>query len=450
MSIPDQADSATMERVEPSNIGAEMSALGAMLQTRDAIIAVSAALKAEQYYKPSHETIHTVIVDMFGRGEVVSPLTVARELERHEELARVGGAVYLHECIQANPSTAFAETDALLVAEAATLRKIVRTGQTLTHLGYTGKGDIDDVRNEAANQLQELIDSTKGVEEAQEEFSGAEMMDAVEASWAEPEGGKLPLPWEDLADAVGMMPGNLVIIGARPAVGKSNILLNIAAHLTLVEQLPVLFYSLEMNRLECGQRLLAAEAGVQLDEIKAGIFKKKESSAAVVAAQARIRQAPLTISERTAVPAAHMRLKLRELESDGRLPKAMVVDYLQIMGTGSQTNQNRATEVDAMTKELKNIAKDFGIVVIAAAALNRGMANRTDKKPTMTDLRESGGIEAHANIIILLDRPEQREEGSLRSGEIDLIVEKNRQGKTTTVELAWQGRYCRAKKMGQG
>lgn len=439
-----------LERMEPHNDRAERSALGSMLLSRDAVIAVNAVIKPEHYYRPSHRLIHSVITDMFGAGEPANLLSVTRELERRGDLVRIGGPLYLSQLLDNVTTVGEGAYDAEFVLEKAILRQVVKVGHTLADLGYSGRGDLDDVRDIVAGQLQTLLDTTKRREEEQEEFGGGEMMDAVTEYWESPDQGGLPLPWKGLADDVDLMPGNLVIVGARPAVGKSNVLLNIAGHLVLKHDEPVLLYSLEMNRLEIGQRLLSAEARVGLDDVKSGKFRSREDHQRVVDAQIRVRKAPLTISERTAVPTSHMRLKLRELEAEGRLPKAMIVDYLQIMGAGAFASSNRATEVDKMAGDLKNIAKDFGIVVIAAAQLNRGVASRADKRPTMTDLRESGGIENHANVIILLDRPEQYEEGSIRAGEMDLIVAKNRQGRTPTIAVAWQGRFCRAIDFGTG
>ncbi|MFV8133158.1 replicative DNA helicase [Streptomyces syringium] len=437
------------ERVPPQDREAESSALGGMMLSKDAIgEVVETKIKGSYYYLPAHETIHNTIIDLYGRGEPVDPITVAAALTKSGDITRIGGAAYLHTLVQSVPTAANAAYYAEIVVERAKLRCLVEAGTRIVQMGYAAEGEVDDILNAAAAEMHAVTTdaAANGLERVQ---WLDDMLEDYLRSMDEPEAESLPLPYSDLQQLLRMEPGDLVVIAARPAIGKSVVLLDIARHVAIKNGMTAMVSSMEMSRKQLMQRIISAEAKVFLHRVKTrqyeGDDRKKIEQAAL-----RINGAPLVVDDGPAATLLQLRSRLRWLQGMDKLPAVLCVDYIQIMKAMEKKGQNRTGEVDALSRGLKELAAEFGIVIIAAAQLNREVEKRTDKTPVLADLRESGSIEADANAVVLLHRPDAYDKEDPRAGELDLIVAKNRQGPTATVTVAFQGHYARAMDLASG
>lgn len=434
------------DRMPPQDIEAEQYVLGSMMLSRDAIEAVQEHLEVDDYYRAAHETIHAAIMELYAANEPVDALTVSAELKRRGELSRIGSATYLHTLISSVSTTASAGYYARIVRERAQLRRLVNAGTRIVQLGYAeGEGDVD-----------ELIDSAQA-----EIFSLSErrtMTDYVPLSdLADPLLRELdsrqqhqglargvPTGLVDLDKlTAGLHPGQMIIIAARPGMGKSTLAMNLLRSAAITHQRTAVIFSLEMSRTDLGLRLLAAEAQVRLDRMLKGQMNDADWQR-VSSTIGRIQKAPLFIDDSPNMMLNEIRAKCRRLKQKEDL-QLVVVDYLQLLISGKRV-ESRQQEVSEFSRSLKLLAKELEVPVIAVAQLNRGPESRTDKKPMMSDLRESGSLEQDADIVMLLHRPDYYD-AAVRQGEVDIIVAKHRNGETATVSASFQGHFARLTNM---
>lgn len=432
------------ERVPPHSLDAEQAVIGGMQMGRRWILDATDTIKPGDFYRPAHETIYRAILDLHTAGEPVDPITLTAALKKAGDLERVGGPQYIHQCIESIPTAANTGHYAGIVRDLAMLRRVVETGTELVQLGYAGRHSPEqatEVLDQAAAKLQALTKSA-GTRGESRIWRLDKILEHVMDEYDRPSGNYLPLPWRDLQEKAPMEPGDFVVIAARPGLGKTNVLLEIARHVAIRHDMGAFIASMEMSHTQIGQRIIVAEAGVSLQRFRERALDPNEREA-VDEATGRILSKPLDVDDRPAMTISAWRSELRQRQADGRLPAVWIVDYLQIAKAEAAAGTNRTGEVDAISIGLKQLAQEFGIVVIAAAQLNRKVDERPDKTPVLSDLRESGAIEANANIVILLYRDDYYQPESARAGEIDLIIGKNRMGTTGTVTLAFQGRKAR-------
>jgi len=432
---------------------AEMAVLGGMLLSKDAISDVIASdMKGRDFYRPAHETIYKTILDLYAKGEPADPITVAAELTRRSEITKVGGAPYLHHLVQQVPTAANAEYYAGIVHEKGVLRRLVSAGTRITQMAQAAEGGLDEIRNAAeAEMLEALKVDDKATQYAPVCRDVPKFWDDIDAAMRGT--GKQAGILTGLTDfdllTQGLHPGQLVVIGARPATGKSTLALDVARSASVTYGKTTVFFSLEMSRAELTQRLFSAEARVALHHIKTGALKPDDLDR-LAKRTPTIEAAPLLIDDSPNLTFMEIRSRSRRIAQQQGLD-LIIVDYLQLMQTGSNRRfSNRQEEVAEMSRNLKLLAKELEIPVVALAQLNRGPEQRTDKKPMVSDLRESGSIENDADIVILLHREDVYEKESPRAGEADLIVGKHRGGPTATVTVAFQGHYSRFVDMGSG
>ncbi|MGW6654807.1 replicative DNA helicase [Streptomyces rubiginosohelvolus] len=440
------SEAVAFERVPPQDFGAEQCGLGGMILSKDAIGEVNeTGITAAAYYRPAHGMIHDAIMDMYGKGEPIDPVTLGAYLLKAGNLERIGGAAYLHTLVQSVPTAANASYYAEIVVDRAKRRRLVEAGTRIVQLGYAAEGELADVTDAAQAEIQSAteLSTSAGLERVEWVRT---MLEDYLVSMDEPPPVRLPLPYADLEAKLPLEPGDLVVVAARPAIGKSVVLLDIARHVAIKHGLPVLVASMEMSRPQLMERIIAAEAGVPLNRVKNRTYENGDRER-IHKAALRIGEAPLVVDDGPASTIVRLRSRLRWLQGQGKLPKVLCLDYLQIAKGSGKSGQNRTGEVDEISRGLKELAGEFEIIIIAAAQLNREVEKREDKKPMMADLRESGSIEADANAVILLHRPDAYEKEHERAGEMDLIIGKNRQGETGTVTVAFQGHYARARDM---
>ncbi|GGB23210.1 replicative DNA helicase [Flexivirga endophytica] len=435
--------------VPPQDVPAEQSVLGSMLLSKDAIADAAESVDGRDFYRPAHESIYEAVIDLYGRGEPADAITVADELTKRGELSRIGGQAYLHELIQGVPTAANAGYYAEIVAERAVLRRLVTAGTRIVQMGYAdGGGDVVDVINAAQA---EVFGVTAGKEAEDYVRLGeiiAETADEIDA--ASSTNGQMtgvPTGFTDL-DALtnGLHPGQMIVIAARPAVGKSTIGLDIARACSIKAGMASAVFSLEMSKTEISMRLLSAEGGIQLQHMRKGTMRDEDWTR-LATTMGKVADAPLFIDDSPNMSLMEIRSKCRRLKERNDL-KLVVIDYLQLMTSGKRV-ESRQQEVSEFSRALKLLAKEINVPVIAISQLNRGPEQRTDKRPQMSDLRESGSIEQDADMVILLHREDSYDRESERAGEADLIVAKHRNGPTDTITVAFQGHYSRFTNMAQ-
>ncbi|HEY7486638.1 MAG TPA: replicative DNA helicase [Streptosporangiaceae bacterium] len=582
------------ERAPPHDMTAEQCVLGGMLLSQDAIAEVIETLRSQDFYRPAHQIIYDAILDLFGRGEPSDAVTISAELTKRGEIARVGGAPYLHTLISSVPTAANAGYYAKIVHEQSVLRKLVEVGTRITQRGYAADGaDADAILDWAEAEVLSIAEKRTGEDylPLSEIMPGA--LDEIEAIGSR--GGQMvgvPTGFQDL-DALtnGLHPGQMIIIAARPAVGKacsldtplatptgwttmgevavgdyligadgkptcvvaatevmtgrpcyevefsdgevivadaehqwrtttlesnhhavrttaeiaaslrhgeddvpnhaiegpearvryvvdvrpvesvpvrcvqvdnedqmylagrscipthnSTLALDLARAAAVKHGMTAAFFSLEMSRNEITMRLLSAEARVALHAMRSGTMNDDDWTR-LARRMSEVSEAPLFIDDSPNMSMMEIRAKCRRLKQQHDL-RMVVIDYLQLMTSGKRV-ESRQVEVSEFSRSLKLLAKELGVPVIALSQLNRGPEQRTDKKPMVSDLRESGSIEQDADVVILLHREDAYEKESPRAGEADLIVAKHRNGPTATVTVAFQGHYSRFVDMAQ-
>ena len=454
--LPQQPD-----RTPPQDIAAEQSVLGAMLLSKDAIADVVEQIRENDFYRPAHQSIYGVVLDLYGRGEPADAVTVAAELTKLGDIARVGGAAYLHTLVSMVPTAANASYYGRIVREQAILRRLVEAGTKIVqlgysheagtrivHMGYTGTGDVDDMVDRAQAEVYEVTERRTSEDYAPLKDIMSDALNEIEA--ISNRGGEMigvPTGFTDLDSLTnGLHPGQLIILAARPAIGKSTLGLDICRAASIKHGLTSCIFSLEMSRNEIVMRLLSAEAQIPLHHMRAGTMSDSDWTK-LAAKMGTVSEAPLFIDDSPNMTLMEIRAKCRRLKQRHDL-RLVVVDYLQLMTSGKKV-ESRQQEVSEFSRSLKLLAKELEVPVIAIAQLNRGPEQRTDKKPMLADLRESGSLEQDADMVILLSREDAYERESPRAGEADFIVAKHRNGPTATVTVAFQGHYSRFVDMAQ-
>ncbi len=436
------------ERMPPNDLESEQSVLGGMLLSKDAIGEVSEILTGRDFYKPAHETIYAAIMDVYAAGEPADPITVAAHLTRRGEINKVGGASYLHTLVQSVPTAANAAFYADIVQERAVLRRLTEAGTRIAQLGYAGEGDLDEIVNTAQAEMYAVTEHRTTREPGSAIASIVERV--VDSVGARDEGEitGVPTGFTDLDSLTkGFQPGQLIVLAGRPAMGKSTVALDFARAAAIGHGLGVALFSLEMSEDEIGMRVLSAEARVALHHLRGGTVTDDDWKR-IGRRLPAIGEARLHVDDSPGLTLADIRTRTRRIAAREGL-NLVVVDYLQLIIATSRRGSSRQEDVAAISRGLKLLAKDLRVPVIALSQLNRGSEMRQDKRPQVSDLRESGAIENDADMVILLHREDAYEEGSPRAGEADLIVGKHRNGPTATITVAFQGHYSRFVDMSQ-
>jgi replicative DNA helicase len=382
-------DRASHDRTPPQDIAAEQSVLGAMLLSKDAIADVVEVVRGHDFYRPAHETIFDTIIDLYGRGDPADAITVAAELTRRGELGRVGGAPYLHTLTASVPTAANAEYYADIVRERAILRRLVEAGTRIVQMGYGSDGDVDDIVDRAQAEVYSVTDRRTSEDYAvlSEIMEGA--LDEIEAIGSR--GGAMvgvPTGFEDLDRLTnGLHPGQLIIVAARPGLGKSTLGLDFARAAAIRNHLTSVIFSLEMTRNEITMRLLSAEARVALHHMRTGQMSDDDWNR-IARRTGEVSHAPLFIDDSPNMSMMEIRAKSRRLKQRHDL-RLLIVDYLQLMQSPKRV-ESRQVEVAEFSRSLKLLAKELEIPVVALSQLNRSPEQRADKKPMLADLRESG------------------------------------------------------------
>jgi replicative DNA helicase len=455
-SVVDSASVAQLAQVSPTapvppqNLEAEESVLGAMMLSPGAIGAVSEILDAGDFYRESHAKIYRAAVGLYARGEPVDAITLVDELEERGELEDVGGRLRIHELAALVPAAANAAHYARIVREVATLRGLIRTGQEIARLGWERPGEVQDLVDRAEQILFDLSQ-----DRVTTEFSHIESLlkDSFERITQLYEAGAevtgVPSGFRELDRLTsGFQPGNLVIVAARPSMGKSALGLCVAANLAVREGIPVGIFTLEMSKAEVTQRLMCSEAKVESQRLRTGKLAVDDWPRLTSACD-KLAKAPLYVDDTGSINLMEIRSKARRLKSREPNLGLILIDYLQLMTSGG-TPENRVQEVSQISRSLKVLARDLDVPIVAMSQLSRAVEQRHDKRPILSDLRESGSIEQDSDLVMFIYRDEYYNEDSDQQGIAEVNLAKHRNGPTDSIKLSFLKRYAKFSDLAAG
>ncbi|MEU3341818.1 replicative DNA helicase [Streptomyces sp. NPDC006668] len=439
---PDEPD-AGFSRIPPQAVPAEQSVLGSMMLSDSASIECQNILQPEDHFVPRHQIIHRMILELRSKDQPSDPIALTAALTKSGDLARIGGAAYLHELIQAVDTPANGPYHAQIVKEKAVLRRLAEAGVAITEAAFAGQGDSDELVADAAQKIATVVEGARQDDDfVLPRDTLEDTLDRVDQ--AKNGGGPTGLStgFTDI-DALtsGLQPGQMIIIAGRPGMGKSTLAMDIARACAIRQDIPAAFVSLEMSVDELNMRLLSAECRVALHHLRSGTTTDEDWERMARRVPA-IQAAPLYINE-SANTLGAIQAKLRRLKAREPRLGLVVIDYMQLINLSGRRPESREREVAEISTSLKRLAKELQLPIITLAQLNRGPESRADKRPTKADLRESGAIEQDADIVILLYRDDAYTAESPRAGEVDLIFDKHRNGPTATITVASQLHYSR-------
>lgn len=432
-------------RIPPHNLEAEESLLGSMLLSSDAASAAIQICSADDFYKPAHGMIFAAIVALFERGEPIDAVTVTDELRRAGSIETVGDLSILVS-LQANtPSVANAEHYARIVEEHALLRRLVGVAAEIAEIGYSVPEDVTGAVDEAERMVFDLSERrTTDSMEALSALIGPSLERIEELSSHGTNITGVATGYHELDSVLaGLQPNSLTIVGARPAMGKTSFALGVLAHVGMVLHRPALLFSLEMGHLELTQRLLASEARVDAQRMRTGRLLDPDWTK-VGGAVSRLSDSAIFIDDNPNLTVMDIRARARRLRKTQGDLGLVVVDYLQLM-TGRARAENRQVEVAEISRGLKILARELGCPVVALSQLSRSLEARQDKRPMLSDLRESGSLEQDADVVLFIYREEQYDADLPidRRGVAEIIVAKHRNGPTGSANLVFLSQYAR-------
>ena len=429
--------------IPPQNLDAEESVLGAMMLSPGAIGAVSEILDAGDFYRESHSKIYRAALALYARGEPVDAITLVDELEQRGELEDVGGRSRVHELAALVPASANAGHYARIVREMATLRGLIRAGSEISTLGWERVGEPADLVDRAEQIVFDLSQSRVSTEFSHIEALLKESFERITALYeAGEEITGVPSGFRDVDRLTsGFQPGNLVIVAARPSMGKSAFGLCIAANIAIRHQVPVALFTLEMSKAEVTQRLMCSEAKVESQRLRSGKLAPDDWPR-LTAACDKLAKAPIYVDDTGSITMMEIRSKARRLKSKEPTLGLIIVDYLQLMTSGASV-ENRVQEVSQISRNLKILARDLDVPILAMSQLSRAVEQRHDKRPILSDLRESGSIGQDADLVAFIYRDEYYNDDSPDQGLAEVLLAKHRNGPTGTEKLSFLKRYAK-------
>ena len=443
MSAAAVARPAVEPNAPPQNLEAEESILGAMLLSPGAIAAVGELVTASDFYLSSHGVIFRTAISLYSRGEPVDWVTVVDELEKRGELEAAGGKARVAELAVSVPATANAAHYARIVREMALLRGLIDVGGEVARLGWERPGDTEDLLDRAEQAVFHLSQTRVTSEFSHIEILLKESFERITALYeAGAEVTGVPTGFRDLDRLTsGFQPGNLIVIAARPSMGKSALGLCTAANLAVRHETPVALFTLEMSKSEVTQRLMCSEAKVESQRLRTGKLAVDDWPR-LTAACDKLAKAPIYVDDTGSITMMEIRSKARRLKSREPALGLIIVDYMQLMTSGV-TAENRVQEVSQISRSLKQLARDLDVPILALSQLSRAVEQRHDKRPILSDLRESGSIEQDADLVAFIYRDEYYNDESDQQGLAEVILAKHRNGPTDAMKLSFLKRYAK-------
>ena len=430
-------------KVPPHDIEAEQAVIGSMLTDKDAVVSAIEVLKEDDFYRADNKAIYSAILNLYNRAEPIDIITVKAELETMGKFEQVGGLEYLAELPEKVPTTANSMKYIKIVEEKSTLRNLIKTANEIIELGYDLTEDVDDIMEGAEKKIFNIMQNKN-----QKGYSA--MKDVLVESFTKLEElynrkqhiTGVPSGFTDLDyRTAGFHGSDLILIAARPAMGKSAFALNIATNAAVKAKIPVAIFSLEMSKEQMVNRILCSEAMVDSNKVRTGKLEEDDWTK-LAETIGPLSEAEIYIDDTPGISVMEIRAKCRKLKLEKNIGM-VVIDYLQLVQGSNKRNGSREQEISEISRSLKILAKELNVPVIALSQLSRAVEQRPDHRPMLSDLRESGAIEQDADIVMFLYRDDYYNEDSEKKGIAEVIIAKHRGGSTGTVDLLWLGSYTK-------
>jgi replicative DNA helicase len=426
-----------LDRTPPHNMEAEMAVLGAILLDGEAIVTAMERVSGDDFYRSAHQYIFEAMVELFQEEEPVDLITLTARLQNKQQLDDVGGVIYLTELANAVPTAANVDYYAQIVEEKSLLRRLIRTATQIVTNGFGGSDDVGQMLSEAERRIMEVSQRRSGSGFISIRDVLMEVFDKVEYLYSH-KGGTTGIPsgFPDLDKMTsGFQRSDLIIVAARPSVGKTAFALNVAQNVGVRAKETVAIFSLEMGAAQLVQRIICAEANIDAGRMRTGFLEPDDWSKLTMAI-GTLSEANIYIDDSANVTVADIRARCRRLKREKGLGM-ILIDYLQLISGKGKAGENRQQEVSEISRTLKQIARELDVPVIALSQLSRGVEQRQDKRPMMSDLRESGSIEQDADIVAFLYRDDYYDKETEKKNIIEIIIAKQRNGPVGTVELVF-------------
>ena len=434
----------TIDRLPPQNIDAEQAVLGAMLIKKEAIAEVSQLLRPEDFYRDAHKIIYEAMLTLFNRNEPADIVTVTNYLNNESKLDKVGGIAFVTALANVVPTAANVIYHANIVREKADLRHLINTATDIAGMAYEAADDVADVIDKSEKMIMEVANRQNVSAFTPMKDIVIETFDKINLLY-ESKGGLTGIPsgFRDL-DALtsGLQASDLILVAARPSMGKTAFTLNIAANVALKSKKTVAFFSLEMSKQQLVQRMLCSEGGIDSQKLKNGDLSNEDWDKLVRTAD-RVSSAPLYIDDTAGITVMELRSKARRLKAEHGLD-LIIIDYLQLMqGRGRGGGDNRQQEISEISRSLKAVARELNVPVIALSQLSRSVESRQIKRPMLSDLRESGSLEQDADIVMFLYREDYYDPETANKNITEVIVAKHRNGPVDTIRMFFTKQFTR-------
>lgn len=431
-----------IDRIPPQNLEAEQAVLGAILLQSEALITAMERVRDEDFYNSGHQLIFETMVELGEEGQPIDLVTLTAKLQDKGQLETIGGVSYLAKLAHAVPTAANVDYYARIIEEKSMIRRLIRTATQIVSDGYTGGEDVGDLLSDAERRILEISNRRSGSgfiairDVLMEVFEKVEQLHQNRGATTGVASG-----FADLDRMTsGFQRSDLIIVAARPSVGKTAFALNIAQNAAVRGKETVAIFSLEMGAAQLVQRMICAEANLDANVMRTGDFKSDDDWSKLTMGIAALSEAEIYIDDTPGVTVADIRAKCRRLKKERGLGM-IVIDYLQLIHGRGKPGENRQQEVSEISRTLKQIARELEVPVIALSQLSRGVEQRQDKRPMMSDLRESGSIEQDADIVAFLYRDDYYNQETEKKNIIEIIIAKQRNGPVGTVELVFLKNY---------
>ncbi len=436
-------ENGVVNKVQPNDTIAEQAVLGSMLVDTEAVISAVEILKPEDFYREDNREIYAAMLELYSYGKHIDMITLMEQLRLRGSLERVGDNQYIATLIDNVPTTSNIESYVKIVEEKSVLRKLIKAANDILKLGYAQTDSVDSIIEQAEKQVFDVVQNrnSKGYASMKEILVTAfDMIETMYQNKNKVSG--IESGFIDLDSKIsGLNPSDLIIVAARPAMGKSAFVLNIANFVAMHMKTPVMIFSLEMSKEQMVSRILSSESEIDSMKLRNANFDS-EDWLKLGETSGKLSDVPLYIDDTPGLSASELRAKCRKAKLEKNIG-LVIIDYLQLMESKTRGNTSRQQEISDISRSLKILAKELKVPVIALSQLSRATESRTDHRPMLSDLRESGAIEQDADIVMFLHREDYYDPETEKKNVAEVIIAKNRNGETGTVELAWLGQYTK-------